>query len=1193
MKKFLLLLLIAFTGLLSNAQGWRHGEKEVKVLLETPRKAHELKSFNFNGDFHEQTATLYLTPAELEILSRAGFTYEIIIDDLNTYYEGFWGRNEAYHTYQEIIDLADSLVTHFPDICTKHIFGTSMGGRQLAALKISDNANLDENEAEIFFDGGIHGDEIGASENVIRFARDLCLAYGEDAYITDLIDNREIWLYLMVNPDGRVNMSRYNNNGVDLNRDWGYMWNGEGSSTDVYSQQESKALRECSFNNQFVVHTTYHSGIEYISCPWSYRASAPTDMAHILQLAGVYAGTSGYTNIPYGQGNTGMYPINGSTKDSNYGIMGAISWSMEISESKQPPPSQIMFYYNTNKPAMLAMIEYAGYGLEGVITDAVSGEPIAATIFVNDYLPAYTDPVVGDYHKYVLPGTYSITVKANGYENKTVSGVSVSEQSSTVTNITLDPKENHGIYKVISSRIPNNNPADPGLTWNVIGEPDNLYYSIGKGGWIVVDLQEVVFDGPGPDLMVFEGDATPEGFTFYAGETIDGPWHSMGNGAGTSEFDFIDCNIDAARYFKLTDDNDGPANTAGAGFDLDAMQVLSSITGPYIAMDGYMIDDSNGNNNGILDPGETALFVVTLKNVGTETATAISGTFTSDDEYLEILTTDPQLFGNLEVNQTAQATFQVQALDGTPAGHTATIDLEIDGTNIQPDTKFISITFPDFCYPTANCSFGDGFTGFNLENILNWDNGCSDEGYGDFSELTTELEPGESYTVMFETGYSNQDACLWIDFNNNMEFEESERLITDFNLANANQTYTTTIDIPEDVPPGEKRLRIRANWQNSAADPCANFSYGETEDYTVIITGNPLVAGFDADEWEICYGEQVQFYDMSTGEITSWEWNFAGGDPATSTLQNPLVTYTSSGFYGVTLTVSDGTNSSTQTLMECILVHDDPMIPDTPDGPVAICQGENNITYHTNPANCTDWYWEMSPSAAGSMTQTGPVIEINWNPEFHGAVQLMVAGMNNCGQSEMSEPLNIEIQPMPADAGLINGPTEVCQEDVVIYSTLPIEFANTYQWTITPQEAGTMQVSDEECTITFSDSYSGEAVINVAGLNDCGQGTWSEDFIVEVEICAAIDDHSFDTHFLIFPNPSKGIFSVKAIQPMAGKTTITVVDPLGNIIAKNTKMIIRPDEIIDFQFDNLPAGNYFLNISDSTGSFIKKIQVLR
>jgi hypothetical protein len=62
---------------------------------------------------------------------------------------------------------------------------------------------------------------------------------------------------------------------------------------------------------------------------------------------------------------------------------------------------------------------------------------------------------------------------------------------------------------------------------------------------------------------------------------------------------------------------------------------------------------------------------------------------------------------------------------------------------------------------------------------------------------------------------------------------------------------------------------------------------------------------------------------------------------------------------------------------------------------------------------------------------------------------------------------------------------------------------------------------------------------------------------------------------------------------MAGKTTITVVDPLGNIIAKNTKMIIRPDEIIDFQFDNLPAGNYFLNISDSTGSFIKKIQVLR
>ena len=155
----------------------------------------------------------------------------------------------------------------------------------------------------------------------------------------------------------------------------------------AFSQVESKGLRACSYSNQFVIHTTYHSGTEYISCPWSYRYSAPYDMDRILNLAGIYSSVSGYSNLEYGQGSSGMYYINGSTKDSNYGAMGSISWSMEISYSKQPPASQIMMYYNRNVPSMLAMIEYSGYGIEGLVTDAVNGDPVAAAIFVENYLP--------------------------------------------------------------------------------------------------------------------------------------------------------------------------------------------------------------------------------------------------------------------------------------------------------------------------------------------------------------------------------------------------------------------------------------------------------------------------------------------------------------------------------------------------------------------------------------------------------------------------------------------------------------------------------------------------------------------------------------------------------------------------------------------------------------------------------------
>ncbi len=63
-----------------------------------------------------------------------------------------------------------------------------------------------------------------------------------DPDITELIDNREIWLILDGKSGWKGKCYRYNNNGVDFNRDWGYMWNGEGSVPEPCSQVESKSL---------------------------------------------------------------------------------------------------------------------------------------------------------------------------------------------------------------------------------------------------------------------------------------------------------------------------------------------------------------------------------------------------------------------------------------------------------------------------------------------------------------------------------------------------------------------------------------------------------------------------------------------------------------------------------------------------------------------------------------------------------------------------------------------------------------------------------------------------------------------------------------------------------------------------------------------------------------------------------------
>ena len=146
------------------------------------------------------------------------------------------------------------------------------------------------------------------------------------------------------------------------------------------------------------------------------------------------------------------------------------------------------------------------------------------------------------------------------------------------------------------------------------------------------------------------------------------------------------------------------------------------------------------------------------------------------------------------------------------------------------------------CTPSMDCSYNDGFQLVQVGDINN-PSGC--EGYGDFMDLSTDLEQGSSNQMTVTTGYGDQYVKVWIDYNDDLDFTSDEVVIDNYVIAPGQDagSYTETIDfvIPENATLGEHILRAKTNWSGDVpADACDETQYGETEDYMVNIIESSL-----------------------------------------------------------------------------------------------------------------------------------------------------------------------------------------------------------------------------------------------------------------------------------------------------------------------------------------------------------------
>ncbi|UCE04366.1 MAG: immune inhibitor A, partial [bacterium] len=274
---------------------------------------------------------------------------EIILDDIDGYAESLLQQDylDNFRTYDQMLTELQTIEAAHPDIAKLYDIGDSWekdkghADRDIWALKISDNVEQEEEfECEVLYIALHHAREIITPEILMYFINYLVDNYGIDKKVTFIVNNRQLWLIPMMNPDGHHYVfttdlwwrkNRRDNGdgtyGVDLNRNWGYAWGYDDlgsspyTSSETYrgpgpfSELETQAVRDLALAHNFIISISYHSYGQLYLFPWGYIRQSSPDHQTFLEIADSMAAYNGYTP----QMGWQLYLVNGDSDDWLYG----------------------------------------------------------------------------------------------------------------------------------------------------------------------------------------------------------------------------------------------------------------------------------------------------------------------------------------------------------------------------------------------------------------------------------------------------------------------------------------------------------------------------------------------------------------------------------------------------------------------------------------------------------------------------------------------------------------------------------------------------------------------------------------------------------------------------------------------------------------------------------------------------------
>ena len=367
---------------------------------------------------------------------------------------------DFYPSYEVYVEMMYAFEEQYPELCKVSSIGTSINGRELLVAKITDQINVEEGEPRLLYTSSMHGDELTGFVLSLRLIDYLLNNYSVNDRVTEIVNNVEIWINPLANPDGAYTNNnnsvygaiRYNANWVDLNRNYPDPEDGPHPDGNPY-QIETEAFMNFADTCSFDIASNFHSGAEVANYPWDTWIQYPADYDWWTHVMHEYAdlaqenSNSGYFNS-FDDGITNgyeWYEVSGGRQDYMNYEKHCREFTLELSNSKTPSGSDLPYFWDANYNSFLAYIEQSLNGLHGIVTDSISGEPIEADVFIENHDVDNSDVTshlpIGDYHRYLASGSYDINFSAEGYQSKTISSVTVLNDESTVLDVQLVPTD--------------------------------------------------------------------------------------------------------------------------------------------------------------------------------------------------------------------------------------------------------------------------------------------------------------------------------------------------------------------------------------------------------------------------------------------------------------------------------------------------------------------------------------------------------------------------------------------------------------------------------------------------------------------------------------------------------------------------------------------------------------------------------